>query len=246
MTRACLRWAVLMATLGSALMLAANTQAQICTDYYRFGPIYSNVSPFVDGCMEAYGEEQTTTAEPGGERHARAPRPERPDGRRHLARTVADTADASYCECPYHGYYSCYEEGCGYDDFSDECASHDRGADATADSLHDAGGPAKSRSRRGRVPPERRLRRRRRLPLTHSTTASTHQDESAAEHVDAETTDDIWDEADYGDDYDDGCLYDDPCDPENNTHPEKDAGQTAADPVESLLDDDPCQLRTAL
>ena len=63
MTRACLRWAVLIATLGFALLLAANTQAQICTDYYRFGPIHSNVGPFVDGCMEAYGEEQTTYVE---------------------------------------------------------------------------------------------------------------------------------------------------------------------------------------
>ena len=59
MTRACLRWAVLMAALGSVLMLATRSEAQICTDYYRFGPTYSNTRPFVEDCMEAYGEEHT-------------------------------------------------------------------------------------------------------------------------------------------------------------------------------------------
>ena len=58
MTRACLRWAVLMATLGSILMAAERSHAQICTDYYRFGPIYSDYCPFVDGCMEADVEDQ--------------------------------------------------------------------------------------------------------------------------------------------------------------------------------------------
>ena len=42
MTRACLLWVAFMAALGSALCVAESAQAQICTDYYRFGPIYSN------------------------------------------------------------------------------------------------------------------------------------------------------------------------------------------------------------
>ncbi len=57
MTRACLFWAVFMAALGSALAVTDRAHAQICTDYYRFGPLYSNSSPFVDGCMEAYAED---------------------------------------------------------------------------------------------------------------------------------------------------------------------------------------------
>ena len=57
--------------------------------------------------------------------------------------------------------------------------------------------------------------------------ASTHQDEPAEERVEAETTDDIWDEAHLGHDYDYSCLHNHPCDPENNTHPEEDASEMA-------------------
>ncbi len=223
MTRAFLRWAVLMATLGSALAMAVTAQAQICTDYYRFDPINSNVCPYTDGCMEEeYGEEFTPTTEPVA---TNASHEDLDLSGRSVVAIIDDPAEDATSDCQ-DDCGSAAEEPMVVATQTEQQAAVD--LEANEDSNEDSSDEYPHYGYYENY-----------YGYYDYSSEYPCDEESAEEVVATDATLDTCNEADAGHAYDDGSLYGGPCNPENNTHPEENASETSGEQVADIVADEP-------